>query len=156
MLSITIIVVGSFKESYWRDAEAEYQKRLSPYVRLTIKEVPEEPFKDAADRVRILAQEEKRVMACIPRDAVVILCDREGKEYSSEAFADLIAREGEGGTSLCFIIGGPLGTSETLRAAARHRLSWGALTLPHQLARIVLHEQIYRAVTILKQKPYHY
>lgn len=156
MFAITLIVVGSLKEQYWRDAESEYQKRLSPYVRLNLKEVPEESFKDASDRGRVLAQEEKRILACIPRDSVIILCDREGKEYSSEGFAKLIDREASGGASLCFIIGGPLGASEAIKSLAHTRLSWGALTLPHQLARIVLHEQIYRAVTILKEKPYHY
>ena len=156
MLKIKLIVVGSLKESYWREAFAEYCKRLVPYVQLEIKELKETPFRDIGERENVMKQEGERILAAISRDSYVIVLDREGKQLSSEKFAQSIEREGESGRELIFIIGGALGLAPEVKKRAYLLLSFGDLTFPHQLIRIVLAEQLYRAVTILRGKAYHY
>lgn len=156
MFRITVVAVGSLKESYWRDAVQEYVKRLKPYAKLTIKELKEEAFKDENDKKRVLAMEGAKILATIPHDTACILLDTDGKQMTSEELASSIREMGERGNHLCFIIGGPLGISDEVRKKARLSLSFSRLTFTHQIARILLLEQLYRAVTIIRRKTYHY
>ncbi|MBI2484032.1 23S rRNA (pseudouridine(1915)-N(3))-methyltransferase RlmH [Candidatus Uhrbacteria bacterium] len=156
MLRITIVAVGSLKEPYWRDAVKEYLKRLTPYVKLTIKEVKEEAFKSEKDKKRVLAVESKKIFSAIPEDAACVLLDTAAKQLTSEQFAAALHEMGGRGNHLVFIIGGPLGVSDTIRQHAALLLSFSRLTFTHQIARILLLEQLYRAVTIIHRKIYHY
>jgi 23S rRNA (pseudouridine1915-N3)-methyltransferase len=158
-MQIVILAVGKLKERYWRDATAEYVKRLSGYVRIDIQEVADEPAPESASEAvmtQIKAAEAARIEKHLrDRDGIVIL-DRQGKTLPSEAwsrqFADL---SGQGFGRLVFIIGGSLGVDISLLRRADFIWSFGPLTLPHQLARVVLLEQIYRGIRIARGEPYH-
>lgn len=159
MLNINIICVGKLKEDYLRMACAEYEKRLGAFCRLKITELspsrlPEEP--NSAQISAALADEGKRILACIkPGDAVFSLCI-EGKELSSPELAEKIEKFAVGGFgSICFIIGGSHGLAPEVKAASSFRLSMSPMTFPHQLARVMLLEQIYRSFMITNGGKYH-
>lgn len=156
MYQIKIITIGKLKEQQWKSACDEYLKRMRPFARVECVEVKEEPFLKQSEKKRVLDQESKRIAEHIPRDSFVIALDREGVQYPSERFAKAIRQIGEVGELIVFVIGGPLGLSSDVCEKAHLRLSLSQLTLPHQLARVVLMEQLYRAMTILHGKQYHY
>jgi 23S rRNA (pseudouridine1915-N3)-methyltransferase len=158
---VKIVAVGRLRERHWLDAEAEYRKRLTSYTaKLTVAEVADEPTPDDAS----LAQEEtirqkegERLLTHIgPRDYVIAL-DRSGRSFDSPGFAahlDRITAE-EGASTLTFIIGGSLGLNAPVLDRADLILSFGAFTYPHQLMRVILLEQFYRAAKIQRGEPYH-
>lgn len=146
MLKITVIAVGKLKERFWRDACAEYSKRLGGYCNLTVREI--------ADSNR--EQESTLVLEALPENATIIVLDIQGKETSSEALANQIERYTvEGVSHLVFVIGGSDGLTNAVKERASLRMSFGPITLPHNLARVVLLEQVYRAFKIIKREPYH-
>ncbi|MBQ4616816.1 MAG: 23S rRNA (pseudouridine(1915)-N(3))-methyltransferase RlmH [Clostridia bacterium] len=159
MYKITILCVGGLKESYWRDAVAEYQKRMKPFCRFTITEVPEEriPDKPSSSQIQAVvnAEGDKLLSKLDPASLPIALCI-EGKEQSSEQLAQTIERAAVGGEgNLTFMIGGSWGLSEAVKSKARVRLSMSPMTFPHQLARVMLCEQLYRAMQILSGGQYH-
>lgn len=156
MYQFRFLVVGKFKEDSWRWAWSEYTKRLRPFARCEVVEIKETSFTSLSDHVRVSAEEGEHLLAKLGRKTYTIVLDRGGKELASEQFAEVLKTEGERGTPITFIIGGPVGLSPEVRHQAALQLSLGRLTLPHQLARIVLIEQVYRAMTILHGKRYHY
>ncbi len=156
MYSITLIVVGKLKEEQWKSACEEYLKRMRPFSRMEIIELKDEPFLKPSEKNRILECEGGRIAGHIPRNSFVIALDREGTQYSSERFAKAIKQIGEVGDHLVFVIGGPLGISPSILKKASLCVSLSQLTFPHQLARVVLMEQLYRAMAILHGKQYHY
>ncbi|MFR3274509.1 MAG: 23S rRNA (pseudouridine(1915)-N(3))-methyltransferase RlmH [Collinsella phocaeensis] len=155
-MKITVVAVGKLKERFWSDACAEYVKRLGGYATVKVLEVPDrDPAKSGGeDGARAL--EGKAILAAIPDRSHVILLDVAGKERSSEEIAarldDLMVR---GSSSITFVIGGSCGVSDEVYARADERLSFGRITLPHNLARVVLLEQAYRAFKIMRGEPYH-
>lgn len=158
-MQIIVMAVGKAKEKYWREALAEYAKRLSAYVRLDVVEVEDEAVPEnasVADHQRILRVEADRLRRHLrDRDAIIAL-DRAGHAYDSEAWSREYDRLcGASYGRLVFIIGGSLGLDGTLLADAAVRWSFGPLTLPHQLARVVLLEQLYRGIRISRGEPYH-
>lgn len=159
MRSITVLCVGKLKEAYLRDAAAEYQKRLAPFCRLSVIEVDEERLPDAPSDAQIqatLTAEGKRLLARVPAGAAVFALCIEGKEMSSPALAQTLDRLAVDGCShIVFIIGGSWGLSDEVKAAARVRLSMSPMTFPHQLARVMLLEQLYRAGQISSGGKYH-
>ncbi|MFH0900766.1 MAG: 23S rRNA (pseudouridine(1915)-N(3))-methyltransferase RlmH [Pseudomonadota bacterium] len=144
-MRIAIQVVGRLKETYWREAEAEYLKRLQRYASLQVRE----------------ARDDNGLVAQIPqdcRDCRLVVLDQRGELWSSEDLAHRLLAEEEqrgGGRTLVFVIGGRDGVPAAVRAKAHPLLAFGRITLAHRLARIVLLEQIYRAFTILRHEPYH-
>ncbi len=156
MFKIKIICIGKFKEDYWRSAEAEYLKRLQPYAKVEVVELRDRAFKNANEREIIIDQEGDEILKKIPADSLVVAMEIEAKEKTSEQMAEWLSQEGEGGREVCLIIGGPLGLSSAVKSKAKQHFSLSRLTLPHQLARILLVEQIYRSITILNGKQYHY
>lgn len=156
MLDITIISVGKIKESYWREALDEYVKRLKPYSKLEFWEVPEEPVTSASDRKRILDKEAKKILKIIPDKSIVIAMDIAGEVFSSPVWSTKLEEWSKFGNSITFIIGGPLGLSTRILNKARVLLSLSKMTFTHQLARVILLEQIYRGAMILGGKTYHY
>ncbi len=158
-MQIRIICVGKIKESFYRDAVAEYQKRLSRYVKIQVVECADEKTpEDAspAEKTRIINREGERILSKIrERDHVIALAIK-GKSLTSEEFSEMIGRCMLDGTgTIDFIIGGSLGLSEAVLRRADLSLSFSAFTFPHQLMRVILAEQIYRAFRILCGEPYH-
>lgn len=146
MLKITIFAVGKLKESFWKEAVAEYVKRLGGYVTITIREIPDSN----------MTKEATALLAALPNKIPVILLDIKGKETSSEALARKLDTYAlEGASHLAFIIGGSDGVTQDIRNRATERMSFGPITLPHNLARVVLLEQLYRACKISRGEPYH-
>lgn len=146
MLKITVIAVGKLKERFWRDACAEYLKRLEGYCKISVREVPDSN----------MAQEAALILDALPEQAPVIVLDIHGKPTSSEQLAQLIEERSVNGIShLVFVIGGSDGLAPEVKERAALRMSFGPITLPHNLARVVLLEQIYRAFKIMRGEPYH-
>ena len=156
MIRITVVAVGKLKERFWTDACAEYLKRLKAYAKVEVKEIADiDPAKaGGVDAAR--DREGSAVLAAIPEQSHAILLAIEGKERSSEGLARRLDSLALAGTSdLTFIVGGSDGVSDAVRTRANEQLSFGPITLPHNLARVVLLEQVYRAFKISRGEPYH-
>lgn len=159
MVQITVLAVGRLKESYWREAAAEYVKRLGRFGRIQVVEVPDEPAPEklsAAQELAVMEKEGRRLLEKIPPEAFVITLEVAGKPLTSEGLAESLARwQVEGKSRFVFVIGGSLGLAESVRKRSQFALSLSRLTLPHQLARVLLLEQIYRSMKITAGEPYH-
>jgi len=156
MLKIKIICLGKLKESYWREAEAEYLKRLGPFAKIEIIELSEISFQKNDDPEKIKKQEGESILKHIKDNEFVIALDERGKEKGSEELAHFLEKTGQQGQTITFIIGGPLGLSGKVLSHANLQLSFSRLTFTHQMIRVILLEQIYRAGNILMGKVYHY
>jgi len=155
-LHIDILAVGKLKESYWSAAAAEYLKRLTRFAKVTVREVPDRGLQSMGTTEQVVIAEGASIRSVLPADACVIALDSAGEQLTSPGFADLIAQEQNRGTSrIAFIVGGSHGLAPDLKREATRLLSFGSITLPHNLARIVLLEQLYRAFSILNNSPYH-
>ena len=158
-MKITVITVGKLKERFFREAAAEYEKRLGRYCRLEIRETADEKTPDGAsetERELILKKEGARVAKLLPDDAYVVTLEIEGRRFTSEAFAGEIERLGVSGIGhIVFVIGGSLGLHNSIKKRADLSVSFSDMTFPHQLMRVVLLEQIYRAFRIINREPYH-
>lgn len=156
---IQIVAVGKLKEKYLVQGIAEYAKRLAPYVKFQVVEVPDEKAPETMSEVEVQAvkaREGERVLAQVKSDAHVIALDVGGELWNSEELAASLDRLGTYGMShVVFVIGGSHGLADSVLRRAQQRLSFGRMTLPHQLMRLVLAEQIYRAVKINRGEPYH-
>ncbi|KYD21139.1 23S rRNA (pseudouridine(1915)-N(3))-methyltransferase RlmH [Parageobacillus toebii] len=158
-MHIHIISVGKLKEKYLMQGIEEYKKRLSSYAKVDIIEVPDEKAPEhlsEQEMEQIKQREGERILAKIPNDAYVIALAIEGKMKSSEQFAaslDKLATYGK--SKIAFIIGGSLGLSKQVMQRADEALSFSKMTFPHQLMRLILLEQIYRAFRINRGEPYH-
>ena len=151
LVNINIICVGKLKEKYWTDAAAEYVKRLSRYCRIRIVELKEERLPDNAS-----AAEGRSILKSLSADSYVIALDGKGKQLSSEQLSQKIESLTLGGCSTVdLIIGGSLGLSDEVRKRADFKLSFSSMTFPHQMMRVILLEQIYRAFKISRREPYH-
>ncbi|MGN0302535.1 MAG: 23S rRNA (pseudouridine(1915)-N(3))-methyltransferase RlmH [Anaerotardibacter sp.] len=146
MLKNTIVAVGKLKEKFWKDACQEYLKRLGAYAKVSVCELPDSnKEKEAA-----------AILEVLPDKDPVLLLDIKGKEVSSEQLSEKIDSYSLYGTShLVFVIGGSDGVTKEIKERASERISFGPITLPHNLARVVLLEQIYRAFKISRKEPYH-
>ncbi|AEH49726.1 23S rRNA (pseudouridine(1915)-N(3))-methyltransferase RlmH [Parageobacillus thermoglucosidasius] len=158
-MHIHIISVGKLKERYLAEGIAEYTKRLSSYAKVGIIEVPDEKAPEhlsEQEAEQIKQKEGERILAKIPDDAYVIALAIEGKMKSSEQFAESLDKLATYGKSkIAFIIGGSLGLSKQVMERADEALSFSKMTFPHQLMRLILLEQIYRAFRISRGEPYH-
>lgn len=158
-MTIKIIGVGKLKEKYFKAGIAEYAKRLGRYTKFEIVEVPDEKAPESLSEAEMMAvkiKEGERILAKVKEREHVIALAIEGKERSSEQLATELNRLALYGKSdITFIIGGSLGLSPAVMQRADDTISFGRMTLPHQLMRLVLTEQIYRAFTINQGLPYH-
>lgn len=158
-MKITLITVGKIKERFYREAVAEYEKRLSRYCKLEIVQVEDDKTPDKAgtaldDAVR--RKEAERILRYVREEAYVVTLEIQGKMYDSEGFAGKIDRLANRGIShIQFIIGGSLGLHEDVCKRADLAVSFSKMTFPHQLMRVILLEQIYRAFRIINGEPYH-
>lgn len=157
-MHVTVLAVGKLKEKYLREGCQEYIKRLSAYAKVDVIEIAEERCSDhpaESEKQQVLEKEGQRILSKIPKGAYVIPLCIEGQEYSSEAFADCFSKISMQNSSVVFIIGGSFGLSPAVKALGKLKFSFGRMTLPHQLARLVLLEQIYRAFSIQANTKYH-
>jgi 23S rRNA (pseudouridine1915-N3)-methyltransferase len=151
---LTLIVVGRLKERFWREAADEYLKRLGPYATVRVAEIDDRD--SGRDEARALAEEGADILRAVPEGAHVVTLEIGGKQRSSEKFAARLAELAlDGRSSVAFVIGGSVGLSASVLARADERMSLGPMTLPHNMARVVLLEQIYRAFRINRGEPYH-
>ena len=156
MLHVTVIAVGKLKERFWSQACDEYLKRLRPYATVEVRELADIDPAKAGGEGKATKQEGSSIIAAIPEGSIAYLLDISDKLISSEDLASTLEEHSLGGDSkLCFIIGGSCGVSDEVRSAVQHKISLGRITLPHNLARVVLLEQLYRAFKIIKREPYH-
>ncbi len=159
MVGITIICLGKLKEQYLKDASAEYIKRLSALCKLTVVEIAPEKLSDTPSQKQIeaaLFAEGKKILEKIPKGAFVYTMCIEGKQKTSEEFSlELENIALDGNSSIAFIIGSSFGLSDEVKRQSDARLSMSKMTFPHQIARVMLLEQIYRALQISKGTKYH-
>ena len=151
---ITVAAVGKLRERHWRDAQAEYVRRLERYTDFRLIEVKDAVGKSLPDVVAMV-REGEQLLSAVSRGARVILMDPDGRSMSSPELADYLQFQLEAYGDLAFLIGGPLGFDPAVMAAAHDRLSLSRMTYTHEMARIILLEQLYRAFSILHGEPYH-
>jgi 23S rRNA (pseudouridine1915-N3)-methyltransferase len=153
-VKISIVAVGKVRNKEFAAAIEEYERRAARYWPLEVHEVREEPAKSlSADLVR--EREGARLSDAVPASAHLVACDPGGTSKTSEEFSAWLQGEREKGHDVAFVIGGAFGLAPEVRKRARTRLSLAPWTLPHELARLVLAEQLYRAGSIVKREPYH-
>lgn len=158
MANITLITVGTLKESYLKDAVAEYKKRLSQYAKVDEINIKEERIAnedDVSEIRRALELEGEKIIGAIPKGSGKIALCVEGKQYDSPSLARLIGRMADESGKITLIIGSSHGLCERVKRECDVRLSVSQLTFPHQLMRVVLYEALYRSFTILAGKKYH-
>jgi 23S rRNA (pseudouridine1915-N3)-methyltransferase len=158
-MQIRVVAVGKIKEKFLQEGIAQYEKRLRPYVKLQVIEIPDEKRPASASPAIESAAKEKegeRILAAIPVDSCVIALDAKGQSWSSEELAASFGeRELSGQNQLAFVIGGDIGLSPAVLARSNQRLSLSRMTFTHPMARFLLLEQVYRAFRILRGEPYH-
>ncbi len=158
-MRIAVAAVGKLKEKYWREAMAEYSKRLTAYCRLEINEVNDEGYTEglsAAEEEKVKQREWQKLFRLLRADTYLVALDVQGEQVPSEELAARLDKLTLGGHSdITFIIGGSLGLPDQAFKQAHWRLSFSRMTFPHQLMRVVLLEQIYRAFKISRGEPYH-
>ena len=155
-----VICIGKLKDAYLRDGVAEFVKRMRPYGGITITELNESKIGDKpsdADRKQVVVEEGERLLKNVPKNAYIVLLDVYGKTMSSEDLAKTVAKlEVDGVSDMAFIVGGAFGVSDELRRSVNYKLSFSPMTFTHQMVRLLLVEQIYRASKINRNEPYHW
>ena len=155
-----VVCIGKLKDAYLRDGVAEFVKRMRPYGGITITELNESKIGDKpsdADRKQVVDDEGERLLKVVPKNDYTVLLDVYGKTMSSEDLAKTVAKlEVDGVSDMAFIIGGAFGVSEALRQSVNFKLSFSPMTFTHQMVRLLLVEQIYRASKINRNEPYHW
>lgn len=158
-MNITVIAIGKLKEKYWQDAISEYSKRMKSYCNLQIIELKESPLRanpSAADEQAVKDAEGADILSKIKPSDYVITLEIKGKGLSSEQLAKKIDTLGiDGKSSIVFVIGGSLGLSESVSKRSDFKLSFSAMTFPHQMMRVILLEQVYRSFKINRNEAYH-
>ena len=159
MFEITLLAMGKLKEKFYISAAEEYAKRLGAYCKFSLLELPEVRLPENPSPSEIAAgldKEAETIFAKIPKGAYLCIFTPEGKELSSEGFAEKLAQvKLSGKSSVCFLIGSSFGISQKVKTAADFKLSMGPMTFPHHLARVMVLEQIYRAEAIQAGSKYH-
>lgn len=153
-MKVVVAAVGKPRDAALAAAIAQYEDRASRYWPLEVIEVKEASARNATP-AQVMDTEAQRLQERLPRGATVLLCDPGGAAWDSAQFAEWLQAERERAQDVAFVIGGAFGLGPALRAGPHKRLSLAPWTLPHELARLVLTEQLYRAGTILRGEPYH-
>ena len=150
-----LVAVGERAPAWVAEGFAEYRKRLSHWLPLDLAEVEPGLRGKGRDAARAMAEEGARVLAAVPKGALVVALDGRGRAWSSEELAQRLQHWRNGGRDLALLVGGPEGHAPDVLEAADERWSLGPLTLPHMLVRLVVAEQLYRAAALLANHPYH-
>lgn len=158
-MKLTIITVGKLKEKYWREAVKEYEKRLGKYASVTMMEVADEKEPNNAslkDLEIIKEKEAERILSKIKDNQYVVTLEIDGKEYTSEQFATEYQKwKNTGKSNVVFVIGGSNGIGEDVKKRSNHEISFGKMTYPHQMMKVILLEQLFRVNKILNNEAYH-
>ena len=158
MLTINILCIGKIKEDFFKSTINEYSKRLSKYCKLNIVELPDEKIPDKLNinmTEQIKEKESNNIINHLPKDTYIICLDLTGKEYSSENFSSKLENLSQITSNITFVIGGSLGIHKNLLNKANEKICFSKMTFPHQLIRIFLLEQIFRAFKISNGETYH-
>ena len=159
-MRITVVCAGKIKEKYLSTGIAEFMKRLRPFAQVEIREIHEEKMPDepsAAEKEQVLQKEGEKLLKLVPSGSYLFVLDVYGTEMASEQLAARIDQLGlQGRSNITFLIGGAFGLSQEVRTAADERLSFSQLTFTHQMVRLLLVEQIYRAFKINRHEKYHW
>ena len=158
MLAIQIICVGKLKETYLKEAILEYSKRLSKYIRLDILELPDEKIPDKINNNimdLVKSKECNNILNHLKKDSYIIALDLKGKQFSSEEFSKNLEEISMENSHITFIIGGSLGLTDELLNKCNQKICFSKMTFPHQLIRVFLLEQIFRAFKISNGETYH-
>ncbi len=155
MFKIKIICLGKLKEKAYKDLEKEFLKRLSPFGKISVVELPEVSYKNNFDREQIKSREAEIIRKHLSTQSIVILLEEKGTLRDSVEFARNLERLSSLGQELIFVIGSGLGLHSSLKDVSNYTFSLSKLTFPHNMARILLLEQLYRAATIIQKKEYH-
>ena len=155
-MKIHLVFVGKTRELYLREGIEDFLKRLRRYVKVEVKTVRSERLTRESQATRVVVAESEKVASAVPRDAHFVVLDRQGKLLSSEGLAHWWQRLEQGGCrKLCFAVGGVLGFSNELRSKAHTLLALSKMTYTHEMSRLILLEQLYRACTIMRGEKYH-
>lgn len=154
-MHITVLAVGTKMPRWVDEAVADYAKRFGRDIHYTLKEIKPEKRGGGVDAVRGMATEEKRIREALPDKAYLVVLDERGKAPTSVELAELLRQWQQAGEHVCLVIGGADGIAPALKQQARLQLRLSSLTLPHGMVRVLLTEQLYRAVSILNHHPYH-
>lgn len=156
-MKLTVICMGKTKERFVQDGIAKYSRYLKHYADGEIKELKEEKIHDLKDAPLIRKKEAERIFASVPASAFLVALDERGQEFTSHEFAEFLNKTLESGVrDIVFVIGGAMGLDEIVTGRAHKTIALSRWTLTHEMARLVLLEQLYRAFTIIKGKTYHY
>jgi 23S rRNA (pseudouridine1915-N3)-methyltransferase len=156
-MKLTILCMGRTRERFIQEGIVKYVRFLKPYVSAEVKELKEEKIQDLRDAPAVRKKEAEKIFKTVPPGAHLVALDERGKEFTSHEFAGFLNSTLESGTKdLVFVLGGAMGLDETVTAAAKTVIALSRWTLTHEMARLVLLEQLYRAFTIIKGKTYHY
>jgi len=156
-MKLELLCIGKTKERFIRDGLDKYARYMKPYAALTIREIKEEKIHDLKDAPLIRKREAERLVKAVPAGAYLVALDERGQEYTSHEFAhDLNVLLESGMRELVFVIGGAMGLDESITQRAGKVVALSRWTFTHEMARLVLLEQLYRAFTIIKGKTYHY
>ena len=154
-MNITVLAVGNKMPRWVDEAVQEYAKRFGRDVQYTLKEIKPEKRGAGVNAAQGMAAEEKRILETLPDNAFLVVLDERGKAPTSVELAQYMQRWQQDGEHVCFVIGGADGMTDVLKQKARLMLRLSSLTLPHGMVRVLLTEQLYRAVSILQNHPYH-
>ena len=154
-MNITVLAVGNKMPRWVDEAVQEYAKRFGRDVQYTLKEIKPKKRGAGVNAAQGMAAEEKRILEALPDNAFLVVLDERGKAPTSVELAQYMQRWQQDGEHVCFVIGGADGMTDTLKQKARLMLRLSSLTLPHGMVRVLLTEQLYRAVSILQNHPYH-
>ena len=154
-MNITVLAVGNKMPRWVDEAVQEYAKRFGRDVQYTLKEIKPEKRGAGVNAAQGMAAEEKRILEALPDNAFLVVLDERGRAPTSVELAQYMQRWQQDGEHVCFVIGGADGMTDALKQKARLMLRLSSLTLPHGMVRVLLTEQLYRAVSILQNHPYH-
>lgn len=154
-MKVVVAAVGKPRDAALAVAIRQYEERAAHYWPLEIVEVKEEPARGGVTPAQVMEREGERIVAKLPKKAALVLCDPGGDAYDSARFAEWLQQLRERAQDVAFVIGGAFGIGHALRQGPHRRLGLAPWTLPHELARLVLAEQLYRAGTLLRGEPYH-
>ncbi len=156
-MKLVLICIGKTRERFIQEGIAKYLRYLKPYADIDIKELKEEKIQDLKDAPRVRKREAEKILRAAPARSFLVALDERGREYTSHEFAQFINDYLETGVrEIVFIIGGAMGLDESITERANRVVAMSRWTITHEMARLVLLEQLYRAFTIIKGKTYHY
>ena len=156
-MRLTILCVGKTREGFIQQGIDKYLRYLKPYAATELRELKEEKIRDLREAPIVRKKEAERILKAVPPGAVFVALDERGQQFTSHGFAEFVNQTMEAGSrDLCFVIGGAMGLDESVTQRAGKTVAMASWTLTHEMARLVLLEQLYRAFTIIKGKTYHY